>query len=422
MPEVAQEQDRLLRHDGDQVRPDVRRRESRQLPTADCDRAGVRHELQHRQEQGRLSCPGASDDGSGLAFGEAQVHCRERRPQPSAIGHLDFAEDETTSSPLVRGEGSQARSLGLLLRTGPVFAQTLDGHQLHLQIRVVHDQLLDDAHDALAVLDREADHRRALRAQEAEVLQDGLQPRIGVERVPDERHAKADPKSDALLGEGGTLETIERAHRRVEHEPGRCEGANRHLSADRLDHVLVHRGHTDEVDALQFPDRGAVVPRIELHAESDEWHEGQGNGVHGREHEAVAHEEEKCTEHDTDDVRDGLVHDVDVLGEAVQHSARRVRVPPPEGPRQRAEQSLREERACGAHAAEDLQGVAQEVRGGKACHEARIDHQHLVGARILGRGGESEEPAVHETRRDVLGRPISDPERAQVLEDHDRCQ
>eukprot|EP00405_Crypthecodinium_cohnii_P031539 CAMPEP_0206517670 /NCGR_PEP_ID=MMETSP0324_2-20121206/64120_1 /ASSEMBLY_ACC=CAM_ASM_000836 /TAXON_ID=2866 /ORGANISM="Crypthecodinium cohnii, Strain Seligo" /LENGTH=79 /DNA_ID=CAMNT_0054010877 /DNA_START=181 /DNA_END=416 /DNA_ORIENTATION=+ len=63
--------------------------------------------------------------------------------------------------------------------------------------------------------------------------------------------------------------------------------------------------------------------------------------------------------------------------------------------------------------------MAQDVADSEACHHASVDDQHLVGVLVRG---EPLEPSVHEHVALIVGGPIGDPKRAQVLENHNAGQ
>mmetsp|Transcript_116531 Transcript_116531/g.340977 ORF Transcript_116531/g.340977 Transcript_116531/m.340977 type:complete len:392 (+) Transcript_116531:129-1304(+) len=368
---VTGEDDGVLRHNAHEAPAHVLRVEASQAMAAYGHAAGVGHELQHREEERALARACPAHDGRCFARGEVQGDAGERRREALAVADLHAIQAQALGCRRQRGRAER-----LLLHLS-ILHEPLNGHKLHLQVRVVHDELLDDGHDVVAVVDGEAHQRGTLAVHQAGVLQEGLQGVVEAEAVADEAHAQLHPRLHASLCEAVALVPLQSLQAGAEELLRGVVGADGHLAQDGLDHLLIDRAHADEVYALDLPHGPAVVARVELQHNDDNREQYQREWIRNGQHDRMADKVKHSPKDHAQDVGDGGVHDLHILGEAIQDAARGVGVPPTEWPRKRAAECFVEDLACSADAAKDLQGVAGKVAEGEAHHKNRIDKEEL---------------------------------------------
>mmetsp|Transcript_9870 Transcript_9870/g.24558 ORF Transcript_9870/g.24558 Transcript_9870/m.24558 type:complete len:229 (-) Transcript_9870:429-1115(-) len=211
-----------------------------------------------------------------------------------------------------------------------ILSKTLDGDELHLEFRIVRDELLDDGDNAVTVRNREANNRSTLCTDQAKIRHHRLQAGVSAQSVPDQGHPEPNPQTHASLCETHPLEGVERLRVGAKDLSRGTKRSDGNLANDGLHHILVHCRHAHQVHPLNLPNRRAVVHGVRLHAVGHKGQQSQRDWVGDGQHQCMANEVQHSTEDHTQDVSDSQIHDFHVFREPVQHTASRVGIPPPE--------------------------------------------------------------------------------------------
>mmetsp|Transcript_46956 Transcript_46956/g.105444 ORF Transcript_46956/g.105444 Transcript_46956/m.105444 type:complete len:400 (-) Transcript_46956:531-1730(-) len=302
-----------------------------------------------------------------------------------------------------------------------ILVEALDGDQLHLHVREVHDKLLNDSGHLAAVLNGEADQGCAASCENAVVLKHRLKLVEAVQKEAYESHPQSDPQLQRPFHESGPLVLLQVQQASAQNLllGGVCPNCD--TSGHCISHLLVDLGLRHQEEALNLADRVSVVAGEVLHQQNDQRKEPDGHGVRERQDHGVPQEVEHSANDNTENVGHCSIHYRNVRGETVQNPSRRVGVPPVKGSSEGADKSRCEDLLGSSDAADDFQCVAREVGDEEAKDQACVDLQQ--GAR-LRRGLDSQllQPLIHERCLFLVRGPIRDPEVAEVLENHDAGQ
>lgn len=364
----ALEQRRVLRDDGE-ARAQVAEANGGYVDAVNGDGAARDfYEAEQSAHDGRLACARAPDDAHALAAGNVHRQLLQHQRQVFAVAHLDIVKDDFAlfRPAAAHVHGVQRR---LLVQAVAVVAEALDGVHAVFDFCQLADSKLQHLHNGEDITEHQAtDGRRHAEARRDDEDADGED-----QGVADEIKADGQP---ALVGKGEVVRGVHLVNgvaQLVDEAVAQSIGADGRDAAQAFAELGKHARSQNRLVSLDFTRRRAVV-RGCANEENVQRHQGNGEIV-----EIGDDEDEDGTDHaegeevHADRIRQVVVHDVDVSGEAVGDAAQRRRVEKGHGCTENAGHGVSQHDFTGIRAQDRQEYREEEHEDGLHCTQAGVD-------------------------------------------------